>query len=199
MVGTLFHRNLKVLLTYMVETGAVSTFYSDSVGLGSDQVYGQLLCRGDVSVDVCWNCSAQASTKIQELCPNSRSGIVWLDLCQLRYSDVNFAGAVDVHDGACRPAVSNSTMPASFNQNLRILNGFFATGKLQPDLAGDAELPQWLLCYREGHASRFAMDLCIGAPMVSFYYDSFISINFYIAIEFYLVCPTAPYRFFIFG
>ncbi|KAF3777369.1 hypothetical protein EJ110_NYTH25711 [Nymphaea thermarum] len=121
MTGTLFHRNLKVLLTYVTETGAASGFYSDTVGLGSNQVYGQLLCRGDVPVEDCWNCSAQASTKILELCPNSRSAIIWLDHCQLRYSDVNFAGAVDVYDRACQPAVGNASSPATFNHDFRIL------------------------------------------------------------------------------
>ncbi|XP_049936327.1 uncharacterized protein LOC116263644 [Nymphaea colorata] len=140
-VGSPFHRKLKALLSSLTEKAPVSGFYSDSVGLGSSQVYGQVLCRGDVPVDVCWNCTAQASTKILEVCANSRSAIIWLDHCQLRYSDVNFAGVLDVHDRACQPAAENASDPANFNQNLRILtsnltllatqsspNRFFATG-----------------------------------------------------------------------
>ncbi|KAF3777372.1 Serine/threonine-protein kinase [Nymphaea thermarum] len=141
MIGTPFHRNFKLLLSYLTETAPISGFYNDAVGLGSNQAYGQLLCRGDVPVDVCWTCTAQASTKIQELCPNSRRATIWLDHCQLRYSDVSFAGTVDVYDRACQAAAEDASSPASFNQDLRILisnltslvvqtvpNRFFATG-----------------------------------------------------------------------
>ncbi|CAN6452143.1 unnamed protein product [Victoria cruziana] len=121
MIGTPFHRNLKLLLSYLTEAGTTSGFYNDAVDLGSNQVYGQLLCRGDVPVDVCWNCTAQASTKIQELCPNSRRAIIWLDHCQLRYSDVEFAGMLDVYDGACQPEAEDALDPAIFTQNLRML------------------------------------------------------------------------------
>ncbi|XP_031499614.1 cysteine-rich receptor-like protein kinase 6 [Nymphaea colorata] len=140
-VGTPYHINLKALLHYLIDQAPISGFYSDTAGVGSNQVYGQVLCRGDVPVDVCWNCTAQAATKIQELCPNSRRAIIWLDRCQLRYSDVNFAGTVDVYDRACQPGLGDSPSPATFNQNLRFLisnltslatqssrNRFFATG-----------------------------------------------------------------------
>ncbi|XP_049936381.1 cysteine-rich repeat secretory protein 38-like [Nymphaea colorata] len=121
MVGTPYHINLKALLYYLTDKAPMSGFYSDTMGLGSNQVYGQVLCRGDVPVDVCWNCTAQAATKIQELCPNSSSAIIWLDRCQLRYSDVNFAGMVDVYDRACQGGLGDSSSPANFNQSLRIL------------------------------------------------------------------------------
>ncbi|CAN6452139.1 unnamed protein product [Victoria cruziana] len=140
-VGSPFHRNLNALLYYLTDKAPLSGFISDSIDLGSDQVYGQVLCRGDVPVDVCWNCTAQASSKIQELCPKSRSAIIWLDRCQLRYSDVEFAGMLDVDDRACLPVAANAQSQANFNQNLRILisnltslalqsspNRFFAIG-----------------------------------------------------------------------
>ncbi|KAF3777359.1 putative L-type lectin-domain containing receptor kinase II-2 [Nymphaea thermarum] len=140
-VGSPFHRNLMALLSYLIVHAPTSGFYNDSVGLDSSQVYGQVLCRGDVPDDVCWECTAQASTKIQELCPNSRRAIVWLDRCQLRYSDENFAGMMDVYNRACQPAAENASNPTSFDQNLGILisnltslatqssvNRLFATG-----------------------------------------------------------------------
>ncbi|KAF3772758.1 putative cysteine-rich receptor-like protein kinase 35 [Nymphaea thermarum] len=140
-VGTPFHKNLKALLSYLIENAPLSGFYNDNVGLGSGQVYGQAMCRGDILDDVCWHCTAQASSKIQELCPNSRRAIIWLDHCQLRYSDENFGGMVDVSDRACQPAEENASNPTSFYQTLRSLisnltslamqsssNHFFATG-----------------------------------------------------------------------
>ncbi|XP_049936380.1 cysteine-rich receptor-like protein kinase 26 [Nymphaea colorata] len=143
-----FHRNLKALLNnYLIVQAPLNGFYDETVGLGSSQVYGQALCRGDITKDVCWHCIAQASTKIQELCPNSRRAIIWLDLCHLRYSDENFAGTVDVQDRACQPSAENTSNPTNFDENLRILfsnltskavqsspTHFFATGKtLLPD------------------------------------------------------------------
>ncbi|XP_049936334.1 cysteine-rich repeat secretory protein 9-like [Nymphaea colorata] len=137
-VGSPFHRNLKALLPHLIIYAPVSGFYGETVGVGSSQVYGQALCRGDIPDDVCWECTALASSKIQELCPNSRRAIIWLDHCQLRY---NFAGMVDVHDRACQPAADNASNPPNFYQSLRILvanltslvtqsspNRFFATG-----------------------------------------------------------------------
>ncbi|XP_031499249.1 cysteine-rich receptor-like protein kinase 34 [Nymphaea colorata] len=120
-VGSPLHRNLKALFSYFRVCAPLSGFYSYTVGLGSSQVYGQALCRDDIPDDVCWECIALASSKIQELCPNSRRGIIWLDHCQLRYSDKNFSGKVDVYDRACQPAVNNASNPSNFYQSLRIL------------------------------------------------------------------------------
>ncbi|KAF3777361.1 putative cysteine-rich receptor-like protein kinase 23 [Nymphaea thermarum] len=140
-VGSPFHRNLKALLSHLIVYAPVPGFYGETVGVGSSQVSGQALCRGDISDDVCWECIALASSKIQESCPNSRRAIIWLDHCQLRYSDENFAGKVDVYDRACEPASDNASNPPSFYENLGILvanltslvkqsspNRFFATG-----------------------------------------------------------------------
>ncbi|CAN6452099.1 unnamed protein product [Victoria cruziana] len=144
MVGSLFHKNLKFLVTYLILYTPPSGFYNDTVGQGSSQVYGQALCRGDVAGDVCWHCVARASAKIQDLCPNSRRAVIWLDRCQLRYSDENFFGAVDVYDEACQPAAADITSTqktTTFYENLRTLvsnltspatqsslGSFFATG-----------------------------------------------------------------------
>ncbi|CAN6452101.1 unnamed protein product [Victoria cruziana] len=120
--GSPFHRNLKALLSYLIlHAPASSGFYSDSLGLLSGQVYGQALCRGDVPSDDCWECIGQASTTIQQLCPHSRRATIWLDHCQLRYSDENFVGIVDVSDRACKPTAESGSNPVSFYQNLRIL------------------------------------------------------------------------------
>ncbi|KAF3774417.1 putative cysteine-rich receptor-like protein kinase 35 [Nymphaea thermarum] len=139
--GSPLHRNIKALLSNLIVRAPFTGFYSDTFGQGSSQVYGQALCRGDTPYDVCWECIALASSKIQELCPNSRRGIIWLDQCQLRYSDENFAGKVDVYDRACQPAAGNASNPPNLYQSLTILvanltslvtqsspNRFFATG-----------------------------------------------------------------------
>ncbi|CAN6452148.1 unnamed protein product [Victoria cruziana] len=160
MVGKPFHRNLKALFSSLTAKAPISGFYSDTIGWGSSQVYGQVLCRGDVPVDVCWNCTAQASTKILELCPNSRSAIIWLDQCQLRYSDVNFAGVLDIRNRACQTAAENASDSDGVYQNLRILlsnltslatqtssSRFFATGASV--LAGSQKIYALVQCVRD--------------------------------------------------
>ncbi|KAF3776426.1 Cysteine-rich receptor-like protein kinase 25 [Nymphaea thermarum] len=115
--GTAYHRNLKALLVSLTEKGPLPGCFSQS----PDQVYGEFLCRGDVSDDVCWTCAGQASAKLLQLCPNSKKAIVWLDYCHLRYSDLNLEGVVDVNDKACQPDPENAPSPTSFDRTLRDL------------------------------------------------------------------------------
>ncbi|XP_049936329.1 cysteine-rich receptor-like protein kinase 6 [Nymphaea colorata] len=109
-VGTPIHKNPKVLLSYLTNKAPISGFYNDAVD--------------------------QAATKIQDLCPNSKRAIIWLDRCHVKLD-----GMIDVYDRACQPAGKDVSSPASFNQNLRILisnltslatqsspNRLFATG-----------------------------------------------------------------------
>ncbi|XAR65595.1 Non-specific serine/threonine protein kinase [Bertholletia excelsa] len=64
-------------------------FYNTSVGDSSDQVYGQALCRGDVTPKVCGNCLKNASQEIMANC-QKKDATIWLELCQVQYSNVRF-------------------------------------------------------------------------------------------------------------
>ncbi|KAF3777374.1 Tyrosine-protein kinase receptor Tie-2 [Nymphaea thermarum] len=116
-----FKGNLKVLLLSMIELAPSTGFFDHDIGLGPQQVYGQVLCRGDVSVSQCWNCTSQASAKILQRCPDSRRAMIWMDYCQLRYSDVDFATIVDTDDRVQRPSPETASDPRSFDRSLRSL------------------------------------------------------------------------------
>ncbi|KAK3035099.1 hypothetical protein RJ639_032601 [Escallonia herrerae] len=48
-------------------------------------VFGQALCRGDVTPKVCQKCVANASQEIMEEC-QSEDAIIWFELCHIQYS-----------------------------------------------------------------------------------------------------------------
>ncbi|XP_049936326.1 uncharacterized protein LOC116263642 [Nymphaea colorata] len=121
--GTTFQKNLEALLFYLVEyTPQKIGFYFGTAGQSADRVYGQALCRGDVPLADCWNCTSHASAKILELCPSSKSAVIWFDYCQLRYSDFNFTGTIDTDDRDYRPEHQNgASTHKSFDEKVRTL------------------------------------------------------------------------------
>ncbi|KAK3024969.1 hypothetical protein RJ639_042776 [Escallonia herrerae] len=81
-----FEKNLKSLLESLsTNTSLKEGFYNTSVGNGSDRVFGQALCRGDVTPKACQKCVVNASQEIREEC-QSEDAIIWYELCQIRYS-----------------------------------------------------------------------------------------------------------------
>ncbi|KAF3777375.1 Cysteine-rich receptor-like protein kinase 15 [Nymphaea thermarum] len=121
--GGTFQENLKALLFYLVEyTPQKNGFYFGTAGQPADQVYGQALCRGDVPLADCWNCTSHASAKILELCPSSKNAVIWFDYCQLRYSDFNFTGTIDTDDRGYRPEHQNgASTHKSLDEKVRTL------------------------------------------------------------------------------
>ncbi|KAK2977253.1 hypothetical protein RJ640_005515 [Escallonia rubra] len=81
-----FEKNLKSLLESLsTDTSLKEGFYNTSVGNGSDRVFGQALCRGDVTPKACQKCVVNASQEIMEEC-QSEDAIIWYELCQIQYS-----------------------------------------------------------------------------------------------------------------
>ncbi|KAK3035109.1 hypothetical protein RJ639_032611 [Escallonia herrerae] len=84
--GSPFEKNLKSLLESLSsDTSLKDGFYGTSVGNGSDSLFGQALCRGDVTPKACQKCVVNASQDITEEC-QSEDAIIWYELCQIRYS-----------------------------------------------------------------------------------------------------------------
>ncbi|KAK3035096.1 hypothetical protein RJ639_032598 [Escallonia herrerae] len=85
-VNSPFENNLKTLLDSLsYSTSLNKGFDNTSIGEGSDQVYGQALCRGDVTPEVCRKCVQNVSKEIMEEC-QSNDAIMWHELCQIQYS-----------------------------------------------------------------------------------------------------------------
>ncbi|KAM7254683.1 hypothetical protein ACFE04_019924 [Oxalis oulophora] len=60
-----------------------------SIGDDSIKVYGQALCRGDVTSSVCQDCLQNANKQLLESC-QSQEAIYWYELCQVHYSSRDF-------------------------------------------------------------------------------------------------------------
>ncbi|KAF3791394.1 Cysteine-rich repeat secretory protein 38 [Nymphaea thermarum] len=86
---------------------------------------GEVMCRGDNPGELCWNCTAQASAKILQLCPNSKTA-----------SDVSLQGAVDVSDKACQSDPENAPSPSNFDKTLSDLINHLASNVSQGSSGG---------------------------------------------------------------
>ncbi|KAI8017533.1 Cysteine-rich receptor-like protein kinase 17 [Camellia lanceoleosa] len=61
-----FGNNLKILLESLSSNTPLNQgFNSIAIRNNTDQVYGQALCRGDVTPEVCWDCIKNASQEIE--------------------------------------------------------------------------------------------------------------------------------------
>ncbi|KAK7308140.1 hypothetical protein VNO77_41737 [Canavalia gladiata] len=90
-VNSTFHNNLKSVLGLLSSNNASKMgFYDISIGKGPNKVYGQALCRGDITNStVCQECIEKASQDIMKRC-NSEDAMIWYELCQVRYSFQKF-------------------------------------------------------------------------------------------------------------
>ncbi|THG12265.1 hypothetical protein TEA_020797 [Camellia sinensis var. sinensis] len=81
-----FGNNLKRLLESLWSNTPLSQGFNNTVfGNSTDQVYGQALCRGDVTPEVRRDCVQNASLEIMTVCP-TQNAIIWHEFCQVQYS-----------------------------------------------------------------------------------------------------------------
>ncbi|MCD7471719.1 hypothetical protein HAX54_012349 [Datura stramonium] len=90
-----YAQNLKVLLEYLNLKTPPTGFFTSSVGIKPDKVYGLSICRGDVSSATCKLCVTDASQQIRKRCPFNKEAIIWYDYCLVKYSDECFKGEID--------------------------------------------------------------------------------------------------------
>ncbi|XP_062014792.1 uncharacterized protein LOC133731435 [Rosa rugosa] len=93
-----FQGNLESLLNLSSSKASVSRWYNGSIGNEPDRVYALYMCLHFVSNDTCHTCIDAAQSHIMNLCPKSKEAIVWEEWCQLRYSNENFFGRLNVSD-----------------------------------------------------------------------------------------------------
>ncbi|KAG2375455.1 Cysteine-rich receptor-like protein [Vigna angularis] len=123
--GGSFENNLNNLLSSLSSNASDSKFYNTSNGIASDRVYGLYMCLDYISNDNCQKCIATVTEEIVKLCPQAKEAIVWEELCQLRYSNINFLGSLNVTGNIGLDNVQNLTEPKKFesvvNETLRNL------------------------------------------------------------------------------
>ncbi|KAJ7946227.1 Cysteine rich receptor like kinase [Quillaja saponaria] len=93
-INSTFENNLKRLLELLSSDTSTTGYNDTSVGEGSDKIYGQALCRGDVNATVCQNCIQDARQEILKNC-KSEDALIWYELCQVRYSFRTFISSMD--------------------------------------------------------------------------------------------------------
>lgn len=88
--NTPFERNLKSLLNKLTSSAPENKgYFYASEGVGSEQVQGQALCRGDVNDADCRRCLENASQEIIKECKKDE-GSIWFERCQIYYSSREF-------------------------------------------------------------------------------------------------------------
>ncbi|XP_056171985.1 cysteine-rich receptor-like protein kinase 10 [Syzygium oleosum] len=90
---TFGRNNLEQLLRILASSTAKTGFSSHSAGDGTDQVFGQALCRHDVDRSVCGDCIRTASQEIMSRC-NKTDADIWYDYCRISYSYNDFFSAM---------------------------------------------------------------------------------------------------------
>lgn len=91
-----FDINREILLHSLSSNASVTKFYKTSIGTDMDTVYGLFLCYNYVSRDDCTKCAEVATKDITNLCGKSKEALVWKENCEMRYSNQNFFGHLDV-------------------------------------------------------------------------------------------------------
>ncbi|KAF7150714.1 hypothetical protein RHSIM_Rhsim02G0112900 [Rhododendron simsii] len=79
--NSLYQTNLKTLLSSLSSNTDSYGFYNSSLGENPDRVSAIVLCRGDVDLDTCRGCINNSTSKITQVCPNSKMAVGWYDLC----------------------------------------------------------------------------------------------------------------------
>ncbi|XP_049936333.1 uncharacterized protein LOC116263652 [Nymphaea colorata] len=91
-----YQQNLNELLLHLTEYGPMAGFSMATKGTDPDQVYGLVLCRGDISSADCKNCLGFAATASTSSCRLGKSAVVYMEKCFLRYDNTNFFGRVSI-------------------------------------------------------------------------------------------------------
>ncbi|KAK6283622.1 hypothetical protein POUND7_002574 [Theobroma cacao] len=114
LLNSSFQNNLNNLLSLLHSQASISKYNNTSYGNGTDRVYGQYMCLDYVPYDTCQACISAASQAIVNLCRNRTEAVVWEEYCQLRYSDINFFGRLNVADNFFQDNVINISDPVHF-------------------------------------------------------------------------------------
>jgi hypothetical protein len=87
-----YQANLNLLLSALSSNATrPNGFYTTKVGQAPpDVVIGRLLCRADLTPDLCKNCISTAMVDIRNRCPTDKVGLIWYDECTLQYSNESY-------------------------------------------------------------------------------------------------------------
>ncbi|KAI4370959.1 hypothetical protein MLD38_019245 [Melastoma candidum] len=118
-LGSKYLSNLSRLLLQLVYAkGQISFFYNVTEGEPPDTVYGQYLCRPDVTGDLCLSCINFGSAEILTACPGRKGAIIWYDECLIRYSNRSFFSVMESAPSYLSYLPATSSYPDIFGTTL---------------------------------------------------------------------------------
>ncbi|KAH7521654.1 hypothetical protein FEM48_Zijuj07G0056000 [Ziziphus jujuba var. spinosa] len=118
-----YQSNLNQLLSYLTSNSTRDTgFYNTSAGQDpGNVVYGSILCRGDVTIDMCQECVTIASKDlVEKYCSVAKVAVIWYDRCMIRYSNESFFGNMDDSPSVSISNTQDISEPVRFNQLLQV-------------------------------------------------------------------------------
>ncbi|KAL4628531.1 hypothetical protein ACB092_05G245900 [Castanea dentata] len=131
--NSLFENNLMHLLGLLPSKTSVTGFNSTSFG-DTTKVYGEALCRGDINSTACKACIETASKEVLQ-CKNVEV-VIYLELCQVRYSYQQFSIMVyagKYPDRNNREKTISNEDPDHFNKVLKhLMNALSDEAALNP-------------------------------------------------------------------
>ncbi|KAF3777378.1 putative cysteine-rich receptor-like protein kinase 33 [Nymphaea thermarum] len=131
--GSVYELNMEAVFSTLTNDALPFGFSNVTVGQGPETVYGLVQCRGDVDQQDCKACIINSTIQIVEYCPNTMDAIIWYQKCQLRYSNTDFFGRLNVDDsGGWHWTSGKVTDSKGFNEKL---------GHLLKDLTSLATTP----------------------------------------------------------
>ena len=155
-----YSANLIALISSLPPNITDNGYYNATAGQAPDRAYASALCRTDFQLEECRSCLRGAiAPLLQSLCPNRRQGILFRQMCTLRYSDEPISGGVGAQSySVLSGSVRNMSSPEQFNQQLRVLlrelrGQAAAGGPLMKIAAGNETAPDF--------QTMFAMVQCV--------------------------------------
>ncbi|KAH7545806.1 hypothetical protein FEM48_Zijuj01G0132900 [Ziziphus jujuba var. spinosa] len=112
--NTPFQKNLNNLLQSLVSNASASKFFNTTSGNYPDKVFGSYMCLNYVTNQSCQDCMVTASQAIVSLCPQMKEAVVYEEVCQLRYSNRNFFGQLNVSGNIGKGNHFNISEPEKF-------------------------------------------------------------------------------------
>ncbi|KAK9084926.1 hypothetical protein Sjap_025337 [Stephania japonica] len=116
--------NLKRLLSSLSSNVTSSNGYqNNSVGIESDRVYGAIMCRGDIEIQLCKLCVDSVMPNLKKRCPWQKESLIWFEYCMLRYSNQPFFSVVKTSSPVPILNEQNTQDPEDFYKVLEELMG----------------------------------------------------------------------------
>lgn len=120
--NSIYKSNLDALFLSLSTSVDDNGFYNASMGQNPDVVYANVLCRGDVQLDICRSCIQNATVEIVNSCPNYKQAVLYNELCTLRYSSESMFRILMPSDTQVSAwSMQNISSPEQFMADLRIL------------------------------------------------------------------------------